>query len=173
MRRIYESNALDRDDADPFKPNASRDTTPTAARSIPAQKLSAAIIPQRLIRRGVTIEVSTPRSTYTKGQAVPFHVQIRNRLPIPITIETKHPVLWTWSVDGHRDASRLDDPLPARPGQFTFDRGETKRFTRRWTQTFRVSSTTWEEASPGIYTIRAAVAVDDAVLSDSVSVTIE
>lgn len=164
MRRIYESDALHRDDDEPFSPSEEEESDgPQAMRSIPSSVLSRRIVPNWLRYRAISIDVSTQRTEYPVDTAIPFSVTMKNALPIPISITTNSPLLWTWNVDGVAEASHvpLRDP-PAERRDFSFDRGERKQFTRRWQQKFRVSDSEWDPAEPGEYTIGAGVNVDDA-----------
>lgn len=163
MRRIYESGALRRDDDDQFSPNERGSDRPQAMRWIDATALSRRLLPDAVRDRAVSIEVSTPRTEYASGEWIPFRVTMRNSMPFPVTFRTASPVPWTWSVDGVREASlaSLRDP-PAEPGEFRFGRGERKRFTKRWTQTFRVSKSEWERVERGEYTIGAGLNVANA-----------
>lgn len=176
MRKIYESQALDRDDERPFKPDETdRETTPRAMRSVSGGLLSRLFVPTPVRYWGLSVSISTPQSTYDAGTSVPFTITIVNRLPVPITIQTALPVLWTWEVNGVREASQVAE-LPDRAGQFRFDRGERKRFRRRWHQSFRVSDGDWEAAPPGEYCLSAALAIEDASeagLSDETTIRIE
>ncbi|WP_418282144.1 hypothetical protein [Halorubrum sp. DTA98] len=163
MRRIYDSTALDRDDENPYQPNESdARATPRAARTVPAAALSTALVPQWAVRRALSVDVSSPDRVYEVGSAIPFRVELRNALPIPVTVTTRSPILWTWDVDGHREASRVPGGLPDGTGSFTFDRGERKLFDRSWHGSFQVSASEWERATPGEYTIGAGLAVDAA-----------
>ncbi|MDL5363755.1 hypothetical protein [Halalkalicoccus sp. NIPERK01] len=175
MRRIYESEALHRDD-DRFTPAERRSGELQAMRSVNGTALSRRLVPYWLRHRAVSVEVSTPRTEYALGDPVPFRVTMRNSMPFPIALRTRSPRVWTWSVYGVTDASRvsLRDP-PDEPGEFRFDRGERKRFTKRWEQAFRVSASEWERAGPGEFTIGAGLNVDDAKgkgLYDEVAVRI-
>lgn len=163
MRRIYESSALRRDDDEPFAPREDDESAePRAMRTVSGAALSRLLVPRSIELRAISLSVATPASEYPEGSRVPFTVTMRNALPIPITLRTNSPIRWTWSVDGVEEASHvsLQDP-PNETQRFTFDRGETKRFRRTWSQSFRVSETEWEPAGPGEYTITAGVNVDD------------
>lgn len=163
MRRIYDSGALHRDDDEPFAPNERDDSVrPQAMKSVDSSLLSRLFVPPTLRHRAVSVTVSTPETEYVVGDPVPFRVTMRNALPIPVAIRTQSPLLWTWNVDGVAEASHvpLRDP-PDEPGRFAFDRGERKRFSRRWTQQFRVSESEWEPVEPGEYTVGAGINVDD------------
>lgn len=177
MRRIYESSALDRDDGDPFKPSEGDDTTePRAARTLPAASLSRLLVPDRLRDRALSLSVSTPASVYRQGDAVPITVRMHNPLPVPVSVTTRSPLLWTWHVDGLQAASHVPAEPPEEARTFTFDRGERKRFSRTWRGLFQVSEAEWEEATPGEYTIGAAINVDDAAgrgLADETTVRLE
>ena len=177
MDRIYESSALSRDDEDPFAPNErDRQTKPQSFRSISSAAWSDRLVPHALRRRLVSVAVTTPKRVFERGEPVPFEVTMRNRLPIPVTIETVSPVRWTWSVEGLPEASHVPthDP-PDEPASLHFDRSERKRFRRDWSGMFRVSDREWERAEPGEYTIAAAINVEDppaAGLSDEQTVRI-
>lgn len=163
MRRIYESDALERDET-PFTPSDREPrSTVQAVRSVDSSALSRRVVPHRLRYRAISLAVSTPRTAFSPDEPIPFTVTMRNRLPIPIVLRTRSPLLWTWSVDGQTDASRVTryDP-PDEPGQLRFDRGERKRFRKEWRQLFRVSEAEWEPADPGEHTITARVNVSDA-----------
>jgi hypothetical protein len=162
MGRISESDALERDDGQ-SSTSRERDTEPQAFNYIDATAWSRRLVPHHLRHRAVSVDVSTPATEYTPGQSVPFVVTMRNLLPIPITVAVRSPVRWTWSVDGHVEASHVDrhDPPDRRAG-FAFSRGERKQFRRRWDGMFQVSDVEWELADPGEYTIGAGLNVDDA-----------
>jgi len=176
MRRIYDSEALRRDD-DAFTPTErDDDARPQALRSINGSAWSRRLLPTRVRRRAISVEVSTPRTEFSEGEPIPFTVTMKNALPVPVTIRTASPLLWTWDVDGDAEASRvsLRDP-PDESGAFEFDRGERKRFRKRWRQLFRVTESEWEPAAPGEYDIGAGINVEDAEgsgLYDATTVTI-
>lgn len=177
MRRIYESDALSRDDDDAFSPKESeRDTEPQSFRSINASAWSDRLLPHRLRCWAVSVRLNTPKQEFQQGDTVPFRVTMNNSLPVPVTIRTNSPILWTWSIDGHTEASHvsLSDP-PDESAKFQFDRGETLRFEKEWSQMFRVSEREWEPADPGEYTLRAEINVDserDLHLADETTITI-
>jgi len=163
MRRIYGSSAIHRDDDEPLVPNESERERPQAFRSINVGALSRRIVPTRLRHWSISVDVSTPRSEYPAGSTVPFAVTMKNAMPFPITVATRSRLLWQWDVDGLPEASRVEvRDVPEGEAGFEFDRGERKRFRRRWNGMFRLSDTEWELAEPGKYTIGAGVNVDDA-----------
>jgi hypothetical protein len=173
MRRIYDSPAVTRDDGDSFSPNEREDVRPQAMRSVPGTALSRLLVPDWLRYRAVSVSVSTPRTEYPAGEPVPFRVEMKNAMPFPVEIPTRSPVLWTWTVDGLPEASRISRDPPAERRGFRFDRGERKRFARRWRGYFRVSESEWEPADPGEYAIGAGLNVEDAAakgLADEVTV---
>lgn len=161
MRRIYESDAISRDDEDAFTPGErDDDASPQAFRSINAAAWSDRLLPHALRCRAVSVALSVPRRQFTEGETIQFRVTMKNHLPLPVTIRTVTPVLWTWSVDGYVEASHVElrDP-PDEEGKLRLNRGETIRFGRTWSQMFRVTEHEWEPAEPGEYTLRAAVNV--------------
>ncbi|GAB3680303.1 hypothetical protein GCM10028857_02840 [Salinarchaeum chitinilyticum] len=176
MRRIYESSALHRDDDDSFVPNERDvDVQPQAMRSIDGDLLSRHLIPYWLRYRAIAVDVSTERDEYAQGEPIRFAITMRNRFPIPITVPTVSQIPWIWSIDGQRDASAVPTShAPEEKHGFRFDRGERKRFTRTWQQTFRVAPRNWERAEPGEHTIRAGLNVGDATdgVADETTVSI-
>lgn len=164
MRRIYDSEAIERDDDEPFKPRErDREHEPQSFRYVNASVWSDRLVPHILRRRAVSVSVSTPAEEFECDSEIPFVVKMRNSLPVPLTLKTRSPLVWTWSVDGLREASRvpLQDP-PQEVSRFKFDRGETRTFRKSWSGMFRVSEREWEPASPGEYTISVAINTDNA-----------
>ncbi|ELZ48279.1 hypothetical protein C464_07375 [Halorubrum coriense DSM 10284] len=164
MRRIYESNALHRDDEEAHAPSKKeRKTKLQALRSVPSSTLSDFLIPRRFRHLPVSVDVETPDDEYETGEPIPFRVTLRNRLPVPISIPTRSPLLWRWTVDGNVEAAEVSvrDP-PDEEGQLSFDRGERKEFRKRWDQLFRVSESEWEPAAAGTHTIGVAINATDA-----------
>ena len=164
MRRIYESNALRRDDDEPHAPSERDEKAkPQAMRSINGAAWSRRLVPNRLRHYAISVNIETPKTEFAPGETVAFRVTMKNSMPFPITIKTRSPLLWNWYVDDIAEAAHipLQDP-PEEPRGFKFDRSEFKQFTRRWQQTFQVSDSEWEPADPGEYTISAALNVPDA-----------
>lgn len=165
MRRIYESNALSRDDDQPFKPREKRrqEHQPQSFRSINSSSWSDRLVPHAVRRRSISVRVTTPDRTFEQGEPVPFRVYMRNSLPMPLTLKTQSPLLWTWSVDGHREASKVDLATPPdEPGRVAFDRSGRKRFDRSWDGMFRVSDREWCPADRGEHTLTVRLNVEDA-----------
>jgi hypothetical protein len=164
MRRIYESNAVHRDDDDPHAPGEDgRDAEPQALRSIDSEAWSRRLVPDRLRHYAVSVDVEPRKAAFSPGERVSFRVTMANAMPFPVTVETRSPVLWTWYVDGVEEAAHvpLRDP-PSEPRGFHFDRGERKQFVRTWHQQFQTAAAEWEPAEPGEYTISVALNVADA-----------
>ena len=164
MRRIYESDARYRDDDQPGAPRErQREERPQSFRSVPSGSLSRWLVPDRVRRWGLSLEVVTPRTEFRVGEHVPFQVTIKNSLPFPVTVATRSPLLWTWHVDDHRAASKLSaDGPPEEERGFRFERGERKRFRKRWDGMFKVADAEWERATTGEYTIGAGLNVEGA-----------
>jgi hypothetical protein len=178
MRRIYESAALRRDEEEAFAPGRrERDATPRAMRSVSGGWLSRLLLPDWLGHRTISVTIETPEDAYAQGRWIPIRVTMANTWPVPVTLRTKSPVYWTWSVDGNVEAvtAARRDP-PAEPASFTFDRGERKRFDRRWYQSLRIAEAEWEPVTPGEYTIGARINVANSAakgLAAETTVTIE
>lgn len=163
MRRIYESDALKRDDEEPLSPRErERDMEPQSFRTISGSAWSDRLVPHSVRKRAVSVRISSPDQEFEQGADIPFEVTLKNRLPIPITIKTVSPLLWTWEVDGHEGAShvQLRNP-PEKTSKLRLDRGQRKRIRRNWSGMFRVSKREWEPAESGEHTIRALINVDD------------
>lgn len=164
MRRIYESDAVHRDDEEPGSPAERRDgTEPQAIPWIDSSAWSRRLFPSGLRHWAISVSIETPQAEYRVGEYVPFRVTMKNALPIPVTIATRSPLLWTWEVDGVREANRAEtrDP-PAEQRGFAFQRGERKRFRKRWNGMFQITADEWERAEPGEYTIGAGINVENA-----------
>lgn len=165
------------DRQDPFTPDDEDDRQhPQSAQSVDSSLLSSVLVPKAIRRRAISLSISTPRTEYPLDASVPFSVTMKNALPLPVTLTTRSPVLWTWTVDGLVEASHVEryDP-PDEPGKLHFQRGERKQFTDRWRQLFRVSKREWEPAGPGEYTLGASVNVDGPAgerLADEVTITL-
>lgn len=163
MRRIYESDALRREEY-PFMPNERHDDGkgPSVPEAGGAGLLDY-VLPDVIRPRAIEISVSTPEPSYETNRPIPIFVEIHNGMPFGVSIQTRTPILWSWEIDGREEAAEIDlhDP-PEEPQKYEFGSGERKRFTKRWPQRIRVSETDWEQVPPGEYTIGAWLNVDDA-----------
>lgn len=133
------------------------------------------LVPQSLARRGLAVEVESDGSTYRAEESIPISIEIRNRLPLPVSLETDGKRLWGWSVDGHVGAS--DEPLyaSAAPRRLDLAGFESLRIRREWDGRIRRrgSPTRWEPVGPGDHEIRAFVPADGGPVTGSMTVTIE
>lgn len=173
MRRIYESDALERDDSEPLSPREQeRETKPQSFRSVSGSAWSDRLLPHSIRRWSVTVDVSAPDASIPQGEDIPFQVTLNNRLPIPVSIKTISPRLWTWAIDGHRSASHvsLEEP-PGNTSKLRLDRGERQEIRRTWSGMFRVSKREWEPAERGEHTIRVAVNIEDPAAAQLVDET--
>lgn len=160
MRRIYESDALRRDDDDPFSPNESDGG---AGSHVNWANLSHALFPASLRPHAIAVDVETDRERYASDEPVRFRATFRNRLPVPVSLVTETPVRWSWAVDGLVEASEVYEPPPATRTRFDFDRRERKRFHRSWPQRVREARDEWRAAEPGEHTLSVSIgAVDGA-----------
>lgn len=133
---------------------------PQAARSLDSATWSDRLLPTRLRYWAVSVAIDVPNHV-PEGADIPIVVTMHNSLPVPITVPTDSLRPWTWYVDGIPEASHIDS-VPDEPAAISFDRGEQKRFRRRWDRLFRVSGNRWEPAPPGEYTIGAGLSVANA-----------
>lgn len=178
MRRIYDSDALRRDDEDPFSPRErSSDDRPQSMRSVPSTWISRRVLPGWLRDRAVSVRIETASDSMPIRSAVPFRVHIRNRLPVPVTMRTLSSLFWEWSVDGLDQASEY----PTQPGDpegdsFTLSRGQRLKFDREWNGMFQVAEDEWEWAEPGEYTLSVRINVENATgrgLADETTIRLE
>lgn len=114
------------------------------------------LVPQALARRALTVDVETDRETYTVDDDIAFRVVFKNRLPLPVVVETPDRRLWGWTVDGHLEGSdepRFADPSRETPGSFAFRGGEHKVVSRTWHGRVRRvggdGPTRWVDLEPG------------------------
>lgn len=138
------------------------------------RNLIAKFVPQSLARKGLGISVSTDRERYARGETVEIVIELRNRLPVPVSIVTPAQRLWGWTVDGYLEASdesRYDVPAA---GTLEFRGWERKRFVRRWDGRIKhVGETSHWEQLTGDVEIAAFVALEGDRPRDSTSVVIE
>lgn len=156
MRRRYGSEG----NPDGGSPSGRGGDSPAAARSLDAAAWSDRLLPTWLRYRAVSVAVEVPDGASARAE-IPFVVTMKNALPVPVTIPTESLRPWTWYVDGVPEASHVDS-VPSEASTIRFDRGERKRFRRRWDRLFRVSDDEWERAPAGEYTIAAGLSVPDA-----------
>lgn len=139
-------------------------------------RLLGLFVPQRLARRGIEVSVETDRDRYVAGEDVAVRIEFRNRLPVPVTLETPTPRLWGWSVNGHLEAS--DEPRrhlrDAGGGRLSFRSRERKRVVRRWDGRIkRVGEPTRWERATGEVDVRAFLAVDGSQPADVKTIRLE
>lgn len=163
MRRIYDSDALRRDEGHFTPKSADRGTiVPRSHRWIPSRSLGEWFVPSWIHRRAIRVAIDSPRSTYHIGDDIPLRITLKNSLPIPVSISTTSPIVWNWYVNEHPAAEKWSPRSTTDgDGRIEFDRGERKQFNKRWSQLFRISPTEWKPATPGTYTIAAGISVSD------------
>lgn len=136
--------------------------------------LVGTLVPQRLARWGLAVSVSTDRKRYAKGERVTITIDLRNRLPFPVSIPTPERRLWGWAVDGNLEA--IDEPryTDGTGGSIAFRARERKRFTRHWDGRIKRQGkrARWEQAS-GEIRIEAFVAVSGNRPADGTTIRIE
>lgn len=161
MRRVYDSEALRRDDDDPFSPV--EDDDEASRNHVNWTNLSHALVPQAVRSRAIAVDVQTDKDRYEPGETVHFGVTFANRFPLPITIVTETPKPWEWFIDGNPDGSEVPADHPEERSTFHFSRSERKRFRRSWSGRVRVDDHEWREAARGEHTLSVEIgAVDGA-----------
>lgn len=159
MRRIYDSDALSRDDDDPFSPS---ETDERSRKAIDWESASHAFLPVRLRDLAIGVDLETNGEVYEPGEHVSWRATFANRFPLPVRIVTESPELWRWSVDGVPRASEVSDSVPDRKSTINFSRSERKVIERRWLPQIRISEREWEPLEPGEHTLTVELNVDRA-----------
>lgn len=140
--------------------------------------LSAALgklVPEWVARRAIAVSVSTDRPQYRQGDTVEITIEFKNRLPVPVNVETPRRRLWGWSVDGWVEATDETVYTPENPGVFSFRPRERKRIHREWGGRFKRTdgdTTRWVTPRPEEYEIAAFVAVEGHRPSDTTTIEI-
>lgn len=131
-------------------------------------------VPQWLVRRGLAVRVRTDRERYDRGDPVEITIEIRNRLPLPVTLATPRRRLWGWAVDGYLEASDETRFVDDQAGSLEFRGRERKRFVREWDGRIKHEGerTEWEQAT-GDLEITAFLALDGNRPTDSTTIRIE
>lgn len=162
MRDVHETDAVHRDEDDPFIPRDGRSGRRRSRSAFDWGNVSHALMPTALRDRAIAVSVQTNKRRYRREEPVLFRVTLENRIPFPVALKTASPVLWSWAVDGVEQASHLVDEPPAEPGLLRFRRSERKTFERRWPQRIRDRQGRWNPVDPGEYELTAWVNVDGA-----------
>jgi hypothetical protein len=131
------------------------------------------LVPQSLARRAVTVRVETERDEYAQDEPVRFTVVFRNRLPVPVAVETDER-LWGWTVAGELEASDEPRMADAGGGTMRFRGGERKRVEVRWDGRFkRVGRRTrWVTPDPGEYEVAAFLAAEEPRPRDATTIRV-
>jgi hypothetical protein len=118
-------------------------------------------VPQFVARRAVAASIETDRERYAPGDPVEIDIEFRNRLPVPVTVRTPDQRLWSWTFDGHPEASTERRHLAGRPGRLDFRARERKRIHRRWNGLLKVvdGERRWVEPDRGEYELAAYLAL--------------
>lgn len=95
-------------------------------------ELVGKLVPVWVARRAVDVEVVVPRREYARGESVEFTVEIRNRLPVPVSVPTPQLRLWGWELNGELEASDEVTYSSDEPGQLALAGGEVKRIPQTW-----------------------------------------
>ena len=91
----------------------------------------AGVVPDAVALRGLSVEVRGPE-TVRLGEPARFHVAVRNRLPMAVSITLPTSRLWGWQVDGVPEADERGYEPPGTGRTVAFGRGERKAFTTTW-----------------------------------------
>jgi len=134
----------------------------------------AEFVPQWLAHRAIDVSVSTDRESYRVEEPVTITITFRNRLPVPILVQTETQKLFGWAVDGLPAASDERPYLSKTPNRIEFRPFEEKTLTRRWSGRFKRTTdrTRWEPATPGVYEIEGFLGTNDSGIRAATTVEI-
>ena len=132
-------------------------------------------VPQWLAQRAVDVDVDVSAREFPVGDPVPFTVEIRNRLPVPIAVQTPTRRLWGWEVDGELEASDEHTYAGDAAGQFSLEGGDVLRIEREWSGRFKRTGRQGERTEyvlpdRGVHEIAAFVATTDPQPRDSAEI---
>lgn len=162
MRDVHDTDAVHRDEDDPFVPRDDRRRGRRSRSAFNWGNVSHALLPTALRDRAISVAVQTNKRRYNREEPVLFRVTLANRIPFPVALKTVSPVLWNWAVDGVERATRLPDEPPNEPGLIRFGRSERKTFERRWSQRIRDRAGRWTPVEAGEYELSARINVEGA-----------
>lgn len=139
------------------------------------RRLLGSFVPQWLARRAVVVDVRTDADRYDAGVPVEITITFRNRLPVPMTVETPGKRLWGWTVDGELEASDEPRKRSTDGGSIAFSPRGRKVLTRTWDGRFkRVDDRTrWVPAEPSTYEVGAFLALGEQRPADTATIRIE
>jgi hypothetical protein len=142
-------------------------------------KALGSLVPRPLARRAITVRIRTDRDRYEPGEPVEITIEFRNRLPVPVTVETPRQRLWGWTVDGELSASDEPRYASATPAALGFRPRERKQIVRTWNGRFKRvgeradgATAEWVPAEPREYEIRAFLATEDRQPADATTIRI-
>lgn len=123
-------------------------------------------VPQWVAQRVIDVSVSVPDREFAVGDPIPFTVEIKNRLPVPVTVRTPTRRLWGWEVDGDLGASDESRYAGDTPSQFALEGGDHLVIDREWSGRFKRTGRDGERTEyvlpkPGVHEISAFVATKD------------
>lgn len=119
------------------------------------------LIPNALALRWLDVDLRAPGQV-TVGESTEFLFQVRNRLPVPVSLTLPTSRLWGWTVDGVDEADARGYQPPESPRTVTFKRRERRTFSDTWDGTVRRPSDGGDRWEPhvGACTLTAYLAVD-------------
>jgi hypothetical protein len=138
-------------------------------------ELLGRFVPQWVAQRVIAVSVSVPDREFSVGDPVPFTVEIKNRLPVPVTVRTPTRRLWGWKVDGELGASDESTYAGDTASQFALEGSDHLRIEREWSGRFKRTGrdgdrTEYVLAEPGVHEITAFVATKEPQPQGSVEV---
>ena len=133
------------------------------------------LVPAFIARRAVTVSVEPARERIAAGESLPFRVTVRNRLPVAVAVPTPTSRVWSWSVDGLREATESSVPAGG-SGTLRLLAGERRRIDKEWNGLLGREvdgRKRWVEPEPGGHELAAWIGTDPPCARDTVRIDVE
>lgn len=132
------------------------------------------VIPQWVARRTISVSVRTEEEEFSPGEPVPIIATFRNRLPVPVLLQTPQRRLWGWKVDGYLEASDEQQYTRDEGNELVFGGGETIRLTFEWNGTIKKDGplNQWVTPKPGTHTIEVFIPTTAGPITDRTEIRI-
>lgn len=127
------------------------------------KRWSSKLLPDPIVYRSLAVTLTAPE-TVRIGTPTTFTLQVRNRLPIAVSLPLPTSRVWGWTVDDLDEADERGYSPPAQPRTISLSSRGERRFEWSWDGTIRrmrdESKDEWVPAM-GTHAITAYVAISD------------
>jgi hypothetical protein len=146
--------------------DSKRGTSPRPRRvgeSFLGKSWGAKLLPNSLVYQSLTVGLTAP-NTVEIGKPTDFALQIRNRLPVAVSLSLPTSRVWGWAVDDFDEADEREHSPPDYPRTISLSSRGNRRFEWSWNGTIRRtrddSKDEWVPAM-GTHEITAYIAIPD------------